>query len=106
MANKLELKKQELKESISSKKFLFVIGCVWALFAFAYIAASRLTPMVPMFDTFVGGVLGLAGLYLTGNVANKWVMGKVSGSTVSRPDPEDPEASPEVSPPPEPPKKK
>lgn len=98
MANKLDIMKHELKESISSKKFLFVIGCVWALFAFAYLAASHLNPMIPMFDTFVGGVLGLAGLYLTGNVANKWVMGKVSGSTVSGPNPEDPEASPEASP--------
>lgn len=105
MGNKLESKKLELKESISSKKFLFVIGCVWALFIFAYISASRLAPMIPMFDTFVGGVLGLAGLYLTGNVANKWVIGKVSGSTTSRPEPEDPEVSPEGSPEVSPPKK-
>lgn len=66
----------QLKEAISSKKFLFVIGSVWAMFLFAALAAWKLNMMTSMYDAFVGGVIALAGMYLTGNVANKYVVGK------------------------------
>lgn len=93
-----------LKESITSKKFIFVIGCVGALFGFAVVAAWKLILMAPMYDAFVGGVIALAGIYLTGNVANKFVVGKHAiDKTVA--DQGVVEISPEESPEPPAPKK-
>ena len=94
--------KLDLKESISSKKFLFVIGSVWAMFLFAALAAWKLTPMATMYDAFVGGVITLAGMYLTGNVANKYVIGKhvVAKAALDAGAPEE-EESPPVEPVPE-----
>lgn len=33
--------------------------------------------LAPLYDTMVGGIVAIAGLYLTGSVATKWVGSKV-----------------------------
>ena len=65
-------------DGISSKKLWFSVGSVATLFAFPIIA-SHIPTMAPMYDAYVGGVIALAGLYLTGNIANKYVAVKALG---------------------------
>lgn len=66
---------QNLRESYTSKKFwsfIFTVGC---MFAFA-MAAAKIPALTAMFDVFVGGVVAALGIYQTGNIMNKSVVGK------------------------------
>lgn len=63
------------KESMASKKFWFSVGAVGILYVFARVASDN-SPMVPMYGEFVGGVVGITGAYLLGNLGNKWVLSK------------------------------
>lgn len=78
-----------LRESYSSKKFWFAVLSVTALFGFAWLAGARIEPMKSMYDAFVGGVVAIASLYMAGNVANKFVLGR-SKKKVVTPPPEPP----------------
>jgi divalent metal cation (Fe/Co/Zn/Cd) transporter len=59
-----------------SRKLWFSAFAIVAIFG-GWIGAGLMPSLVPMFATFVGGVLGVAGLFLTGNVATKLVGTKV-----------------------------
>lgn len=64
-----------LRESYTSKKFWSFIFTVACMFGFA-MAAARIPALTAMFDVFVGGVVAALGIYQTGNVMNKSVIGK------------------------------
>lgn len=55
-----------------SRKLAFCTFAVFAMLGFALLTAP-LPALTPLFDTFVGGVVAVAGLFLTGSVATKWV---------------------------------
>lgn len=66
-----------MRDGYGSKKFWFAIGVVVVGFAYAALAATLMPEMKPMFETFSGILEFVTGAYLVGNVANKWVAGKV-----------------------------
>ena len=67
----------KVKESISSKKLWFAVGSVLIAFVYAVLAASKLPELKGMYDTFTSVLEFIAAAYLTGNIANKWVVGRV-----------------------------
>lgn len=71
--------KESLKESVASKKFWFAVLAIGAGFVFAILAAWKLTEMKSMYDGFTGLVEFVVAAYLSGNIANKWVVGKHMG---------------------------
>jgi nitrogen fixation protein FixH len=80
-----------LKESITSKKFWFAMFAILIGFGFAIVAAVKLTEMKSMFETFTGLIEFVTATYLTGNVANKWVVGKTL-ATKAAPEETEPKA--------------
>lgn len=64
-------------DGYGSKKFLFAIGVCVLAFAYAVLAATGLPSLKEMFSTFTGILEVVTAAYLTGNIANKWVAGKV-----------------------------
>lgn len=66
-----------MRDGIGSKKFWFAIGVCLLAFVYAIIAAFKLPELKTMFDTFTGILEFVTGAYLTGNIANKWVSGKM-----------------------------
>ena len=59
-----------------SRKLWFSVFCVAVLFVgMAFIAYHEAA--IGLYDTFVGGVVGLAGIYLAGNVGSKLMATKL-----------------------------
>ena len=77
-----------MKESISSKKLWFAVGSVLIAFVYALLAASKLPELKPMFETFTGVLEFIAAAYLTGNIANKWVVGRMENGQPDIPTPQ------------------
>lgn len=59
----------------TSRKFWLV---VWTQFLIAGLAAlaGKWAPLAPLYPTAMGGLIGAAALFITGNVAAKHVIGK------------------------------
>jgi putative Mn2+ efflux pump MntP len=55
-----------------SRKLAFSLFSVLTIFCGALIGA-RWQSFQPMYETLVGGVVAVAGLYLGGTIATKWV---------------------------------
>jgi hypothetical protein len=55
-----------------SRKLWFSVFAVLILLA-GWVLAGHFHSLQALYDTFVGGVVGVSGLYLTGSVATKWV---------------------------------
>lgn len=69
---------EEIKEKgIKSRKFILTILGL-SLLVFMALIVAKVPVVAPLYSTFVGGVLGALGLYMTGNVVNKYAMGKIS----------------------------
>lgn len=73
-----------MRESVSSKKFLFAIGAVLTAFVYAVLAAWCLPALEPMYATFCGILEVVTGAYIVGNVGNKWVLGRVGAPSVKK----------------------
>lgn len=70
-------------EALASRKFLLSVLAMMVISLMSYFSIQ--SPAVQgILPTFVGGVLGVLGLYFTGNVANKHVVGKVALKTPSQ----------------------
>lgn len=63
-----------------SRKLWFSIFAITVIFVGALLAA-KWGSIAPLYSTMVGGVLGVVGAYLTGNVAQKLVGVKALGVT-------------------------
>lgn len=63
-----------------SKKLWFGVGAICAMFGFALVSSLWIPAMVPLFDGFVGGVVGVTGIVIAGNVANKMAIAKMPAS--------------------------
>jgi xanthine dehydrogenase iron-sulfur cluster and FAD-binding subunit A len=83
-----------MRESISSKKLWFSVGCVLLAFVYTLLAASKFPEMKSLFDGFTGVLEFIAAAYLTGNIANKWVVGKVAPAAEPEPKPAKPKPPP------------
>ena len=73
------------KDTIKSKKLWFSVGATLSLVAFALLAA-KFPALIPLYDTFTGGVVGITTVYLTGNVANKWVLAGAAAKKTINPE--------------------
>ena len=61
--------------SFAGRKFILTLTGLITLVIVTF--ASLIYPaMAAVFPTFVGGLLGLLSLYFTGNVINKYIVGK------------------------------
>jgi len=59
-----------------SRKFFLTILSVLVLVLFS-LMSIWFTAVAAILPSFIGGLLGILSLYFTGNVANKYVLGKV-----------------------------
>lgn len=64
-------------DGYGSKKFLFAIGVCVLAFGYAVLAGTVMPSLKDMFGTFTSILEVVTAAYLTGNIANKWVAGKV-----------------------------
>jgi len=71
-------------DGYGSKKFWFAVGVVAVAFLYAVLAATHLPALKAMFETFSGILEFVTVAYLTGNVANKWVAGKVGETATAK----------------------
>ncbi len=60
---------------IGSRKLWLVVGACLLLTG-CWLMTGWVVPLQPTLDTIVGGVMGLVGLYLTGNVSSRWITAK------------------------------
>jgi hypothetical protein len=63
-----------------SRKFFLTIGCIVVVTTVSLLGIwfPAIEAILP---TFIGGVLGILGLYFGGNVGAKWVIGKTVAQT-------------------------
>ena len=66
-----------MQDTWKSKKLWFGVGAIVTLFSYALVSSLWIPPMLPLFDSFVGGVVGITGIVIAGNVANKLAIKKV-----------------------------
>lgn len=64
-------------ESFASRKFIMILIGLALAFGGAILAA-KIQGFEPSYPTLVGGIIGLVGLYVTGNVSEKFLGGKVN----------------------------
>jgi hypothetical protein len=67
-----------------SRKLWFSVFAVVALFLGAGLAAW-LPSVAPLYGELVGGIVAIAGLFLTGSVATKWVGSKLAQALPPKP---------------------
>jgi hypothetical protein len=60
---------------LASRKLWFCVGTALAMIA-TWFCTGFIHSLQPTFDTVIGGILAISGLYLTGNVASRWVAAK------------------------------
>jgi len=65
-----------VETSYRSRKFFLTILSVLILVLFS-LMSIWFTAIAAILPSFIGGLLGILSLYFTGNVANKYVLGKV-----------------------------
>jgi len=64
-----------------SRKFILTIMAL-ALLTGVALLSVKYAAIVAILPTFVGGILGVLSLYFTGNVMNKYVVGKQTSGVV------------------------
>lgn len=69
----------EASGSPNSRKFFLTVGCI-ALLTFLCLLSVFYPALSAILPVFIGGLLGILSLYFTGNIANKYVVGKVLNS--------------------------
>jgi len=62
----------------SRKFFLTMFGL--CLITLMTLLAGKHVALAALLTTFIGGILGVLGLYFSGNVSQKWVMSKAQES--------------------------
>lgn len=87
-----------------SRKLWFSVFAVASLYFGMKVASTEAT-LRPLYESFVGGVVAISGMFLIGNVGAKWVSGKTATPVATPPSPKvlvgqsklNTEASPEES---------
>lgn len=62
-----------------SRKLWFAAGVGLAMIG-SWLCTGYLVTLQPTFDTLVGGLLAIAGLFMAGNVSSKWVIAKANAA--------------------------
>ena len=65
--------------SYTSRKFFLTLLSLIILIIITLLCV-KYEPLVGLLPTFIGGLLGILSIYFTGNVATKYVHGKISRS--------------------------
>lgn len=65
----------EAQGKLSSRKFIATVMSL-VLITGVSVASIWSTAIPSILPTFIGGIMGVLSLYMTGNVANKFVVGK------------------------------
>jgi hypothetical protein len=63
----------------SSRKFVMALICI-ALIALGGLVCVKLVAFGAIYPTYIGGILGIAGLYIAGNVTNDFLNNKVQAN--------------------------
>jgi hypothetical protein len=63
--------------SFASRKFLLTVGSLFLVTGMALLG-GRYTGIAAILPTFIGGILGILSLYLTGSIASKYFVGKAA----------------------------
>ena len=63
------------RDIILSRKLMFAHLSLMVIFVGA-ILASRYSWSESLFSNFINGIIGVAGIYTTGNVGSKWISAK------------------------------
>lgn len=63
----------------SSRKFVLAIICIVVIFLGGLLAV-KFPAFAALYPAFIGGVLGVAGLYITGNVTNDFLNNKTKAN--------------------------
>jgi hypothetical protein len=65
----------EASGTLASRKFILTVSTILLITAVSILAVWF--PAIPaVLPTFIGGILGVLSLYMTGNIMNKYVVGK------------------------------
>jgi hypothetical protein len=67
----------KLDGGFMSRKLLLTLATMLMIVGVAMLCVA-FPVLIPLFDTIVGGLMGLAGLYLAGNISSRWVNAKRS----------------------------
>lgn len=62
----------------SSRKFIFCIAVAGIIVGVGLLAGTIMPGVAAIYVELIGGVLGAAGLFVTGNIANKFVIAKTN----------------------------
>src|SRR5579859_6907142 len=77
----------------ASRKFWFAVGTSMLIFV-GSILSGLFKMMGPHYDTMISGLIGVLGLYLTGNLGSRWVTSKaIAGTVAPAPTDQAPDAS-------------
>jgi hypothetical protein len=73
--------KEKLAEDriYSSRKFVLALICIVVIFLGGLVSIHSVA-FAGIYPTFIGGILGIAAAYITGNVANDFLNNKVKAS--------------------------
>jgi hypothetical protein len=74
-------------KGVKSRKFLLTILSLAILIGMTILCA-KVAAMAALYPTFVGGLLGILGLYFGGNVAHRYATGKAVGYMEANPEPD------------------
>lgn len=66
-----------MHDTITSKKLWFAVGVILIALVYSVLAASKFPELKGLFDGFTGFLEFVTGAYLTGNLANKVIAGKL-----------------------------
>lgn len=72
---------------LTSRKFILALICLVALCGFVGVAVHW-AGVIGLFPEYVGGVLGVLSIYVTGNAAGRWAVAKHLGDKLA-PAPDD-----------------
>jgi hypothetical protein len=67
----------------ASRKLWMSVGCIGIIFV-AALLCGFFSSMVPVYTEFVTGTIAIYGLYVAGNVSNKYFVGKVLSAATSK----------------------
>lgn len=63
-------------DGYKSRKLWFSVGAIGSAFAFAFLAGWKFPAMIPMFSEFNTTLIAITGIFIGGNIGNKYVYAK------------------------------
>jgi cytochrome c biogenesis protein CcdA len=60
---------------VASRKLWFAVGTA-SVMVICWVVTALHAALTPTYDTLLGGLLAVLGLYLTGNISSRWITAK------------------------------